>query len=95
VWLYLAVILNLPVRRVIGRAVSNRMKRDPLALRRCMHRQKAGDLDAEDGHRTAVTVQGLHLPQRPRQPIEFARLPEGSTRPWPEGVNERRGQLLR
>ena len=33
-WLYLAVILDLHSRRVIGWAVSNRMKRDPLPGRR-------------------------------------------------------------
>jgi len=34
-WLYLAVILDLHSRRVIGWAVSNRMKHDPLPGRRC------------------------------------------------------------
>ncbi len=33
-WLYLAIILDLHSRRVIGWAVSNRMKRDPLPGRR-------------------------------------------------------------
>ena len=35
------------------------MKRDPLAGRRCLHRRKAGDPGAEDGHRPAITAQGL------------------------------------
>ena len=71
-WLYLAVILDLHSRRVIGWAVSNRMKRDPLAGRRCLHCRKAGDPGLEDGHRPAVTASGLYLPQRSRQPILFA-----------------------
>lgn len=39
-WLYLAVILDLHSRRVVGWAVSNRMKRDPVADRRCLHRRE-------------------------------------------------------
>ena len=94
-WLYLAVILDLHSRRVIGWAVSNRMKRDPLAGRRCLHRRKAGDSSLEDGHRPAIPAAGLHLPQRSRQPILFTRLSEGPARAWVQGVDERQGQLLR
>ena len=50
-WLYLAVILDLHSRRVIGWAVSNRMKRD-LTIR------------ALKMARLTVAAQGLHLPQR-------------------------------
>ena len=58
------------------------------------HETRSGDPGAEDGHRLAIPVQGLHLPQRPRQPILFARLPEDPARAWVQGVDERQRQLL-
>jgi hypothetical protein len=38
-----------PFRVTVG-PQANRMKRDPLAGRRYVHRRKAGDPGAEDGH---------------------------------------------
>ena len=40
------------------------------------HEAGFGDPGAEDGHRPALPAARLRLPQRPRQPILFARLPE-------------------
>lgn len=59
-WLYLAVILDLHSRRVIGWAASQ------------PHETRSGDPGFEDGNRPAVPASGLHLPQRSRQPILFA-----------------------
>jgi putative transposase len=50
-WLYLAVVLDLHSRRVIGWAVSNRMKRDP---------------GTEYGRSFAQATQSLHPPLRSR-----------------------------
>jgi len=94
-WLYLAVILDLHSRRIIGWAVSNRMKRD-LAIRalKMAIRCPAGDACiAERG--SAIPAAGLHLPQRSRQPILFTRLSEGPARTRPEAFDERQRQLLR
>ena len=63
-WLYLAVILDLHSRRVIGWAASQ------------PHEARPGDPGTENGHCPAIPAQGLHLPQRPRQPILLPRLPE-------------------
>jgi len=63
-WLYLAVILNLHSRRVLGWAASQ------------SHETRSGDPGVEDGHRLAIPAARLHLPQRPRQPILLPRLPE-------------------
>jgi transposase InsO family protein len=64
-WLYLAVILDLHSRRVIGWAASQ------------PHEARSGDPGTENGHCPAISAQGLHLPQRSRQPILFTRLSEG------------------
>ncbi len=63
-------------------------------VRQQPHEARLGDQGVEDGNRPAITVQELHLSQRPRQPILFTRLPEGLARTWPEAVNERQGQFL-
>jgi len=41
------------------------------------HEMRSGDPGLEDGHRPAIPAEGLHLPQRSRQPILFERLSEG------------------
>jgi hypothetical protein len=58
------------------------------------HETRPGDPGLEDGYRPAIPASGLHLPQPPRQPILLARLPEGPTRAWVQGVDERQRQLL-
>jgi len=58
-WVYLAVILDLHSRRVIGWAISNRMKKD-LAIPCPQH-----------GHRPSQAPEGLHSPHGSRQPILF------------------------
>ena len=78
-WLYLAVILDLHSRRVVGWAVSDRMKKD-LAIR-------ALDM--------AVRLRGsavwLHLSFRSRQPILFLCLPEEAAGLRPAAINEWQG----
>ena len=78
-WLYLAVILDLHSRRVIGWAVSNHVKRDP---------------GVEDGHRVPATTQGLHPSHGSCIAILFARLPEDPAPAWVQGVDVWAGQLL-
>lgn len=74
-WLYLAVILDLHSRRVIGWAVSNRMKRDlairalKMALVHCP-RTNGGHVLA-----TAPATQRLHSSHRSRVSILLTRLP--------------------
>jgi transposase InsO family protein len=55
-WLYLAAILDLHSRCVIGRAASQ------------PHEARLGGPGPEDGQRAAVATQGLHLPRRSGQP---------------------------
>ena len=70
------MILDLHSRRVIGWAVSNRMKRD-LAIRALKMAIRCPAADVYIRERgPAIPAAGLHVPQRPRQPILFARLPE-------------------
>lgn len=90
-WLYLAVVIDLYSRRVVGWAVSNRMKRDlairalpPLVIfsakRHCR---------SVNGDQPATTIKGLHPSQRPWQPILFSRLPENPETAWVPGVDVR------
>ena len=59
-WLYLAVILDLHSRRIIGWAASQ------------PNEAGFGDPGSEDGHCLKVSSAWLHLPQRPRQSVLFA-----------------------
>lgn len=93
-WLYPAVIPDLHSRRVIGWAVSNRMTRD-LAIRalKMSIRCPTADVCIRD-RGPAITAQGLHRPQRSRQPILLTRPSEGPARAWPQRVDERKRQRL-
>ena len=82
-WLYLAVILDLYSRRVIGWAVSNRMKRD-LAIRA---------LDMAVALRQ--TARRLHSPYGSRVAILFQRVSTTLVKARLQGLDERQGQLLR
>ena len=88
------MILDLHSRRVIGRTVSYRIKRD-MAIRalKMAIRCPAGDAwIAERG--PAITAARLHIPQRPRPPILFPRLPKDPEGARVQGVDERQKQLL-
>ena len=78
-WLYLAVILDLHSRRVVGWAVSDRMKKD-LAIRAL-----------GNGGAAASAARGLHFPLRSRQPILLLRLSKEAAGLWPASINERQG----
>ena len=82
-WLYLAVILDLYSRRVIGWAVSNRMKRD-LAIRAL---------------NMAVALrqppEGLHSSYGSRVAILFQRVSEAPEKARLQGLDERKRRLLR
>ena len=94
-WLYLAFILDLHSRRVIGWAVSNRMKRD-LAIRALnMALLHCPRTNGGQGLAVATATKGLHSPYRLRQPILLSRLPEGPAPTWVPGINEWDWQLLR
>ena len=75
-WLYLAVILDLHSRRVIGWAVSNRMKRGECP-------------SVTDGRGAPPASQGLHPSYGSRQPILLPRLSEASAPARIQGIDER------
>ena len=81
-WLYLAVILDLYSRRVIGWAVSNRMKTG------------SGDPGAGHGRGTAPTTGGLHSPYGSWLAILLKRVSEAPDQARLQGLDERQGQLL-
>ena len=56
-WLYLAVILDLHSRRVIGWAVSNRMKRD-LAIRALQMAVALRQLSSDEAPENAADIEG-------------------------------------
>ena len=68
-------LLDLHSRRVIGWAVSNRMKRD------------LGDPSVEDGHRVPATAQGLHSSHGSWVAILFTRLPEAPAPTWVQNID--------
>ena len=72
-WLYLAVILDLHSRRVIGWAVSNRMKRDPLPDRRFCN-AKSAEREAIRALKMAVA----HCGNRPKAAFTIPIVPLGT-----------------
>jgi transposase InsO family protein len=76
-WLYLAVILDLYSRRVIGWAVSNRMKRD-LAIPGPGH-----------GCGATATARRLHSPYGSWVAILFQRVSATAVKAWLQGLDER------
>jgi transposase InsO family protein len=94
-WLSLAVTLDLHSRRIIGWAVSNRMKRD-LAIRALkmalVHYPRT---NGGQGLAAPPAAQGLHPPYGSRVAILFSRLSEAAAQTRLQGVHERQRQLLR
>jgi transposase InsO family protein len=94
-WLYLAVILDLYSRRVIGWAVSNRMKRD-LAIRALdMALAHCPRTNGGQGLAFAAAAGGMHSPYGPWVAILFKRIPETLIQTRVQSIDERQRQLLR
>ncbi len=94
-WLYLAVILDLYSRRVIGWAVSHRMKRD-LAIRALdmalAHCRRTND---GQGLAFAPAAGGMHSSHGSWVAILFKRILETLIQTWLQNLDERQRQLLR
>lgn len=82
-WVYLAVIIDLYSRRVIGGAVSDRLKRD-LALAGTGH-----------GYRSPKTASGRHPSHRSRQPVLLKRISDAPQKVRLQGLYVWQGKLLR
>jgi len=81
-WLYLAGVIDLCTRRIVGWSMADHMRSDLVAdaLRMAIGRRRPR--------------QGTAAPQRPRPSVCQRRLPASTTITWNAGQHERQGRLL-
>jgi putative transposase len=81
-WLYLAVVLDLFTRKIVGWAMRDHMRAE------LTHRSP------DHGHPAAKAAFRPHSPFRSRPPIRRGRLPQGSRRSRDDPIHEPEGKLL-